>query len=164
MKYPATILLGDDSSAKCVSIACSNNKVFQDTGAKMIHIGKNTRSQIISKSIASNGGTSNYRGLVKICKSASNSYSEVTCDSLLMDNKSTTDTIPTEIVENNTSFLKHEAKVTDIDKEKMFYLNSKGINEKQARHLLVMGFIAPFVSELPLEYAVELNRLVKELI
>jgi Fe-S cluster assembly protein SufB len=161
MKYPATILKGDNSSAKCISIAIAHKDVIQDAGAKMIHIGKNTRSQIISKSIAHNGGNATYRGLVNITKSASNSYADVQCDTLILDKISKTDTIPTEIISNHTSFLKHEAKVTDLDKEKMFYLNSRSINKVNARHLLVLGFVEPFVEELPMEYAVELNRLLK---
>ncbi|MDR1991543.1 MAG: Fe-S cluster assembly protein SufB [Mycoplasmataceae bacterium] len=161
MKYPATILKGDNASAKCISIAIAHHDVIQDAGAKMIHIGKNTRSQIISKSIAHNGGNATYRGLVNITKNATNSYAEVQCDTLILDNKSKTDTIPTEIIANHTSFLKHEAKVTDLDKEKMFYLNSRSIDQQNAKHLLVLGFIEPFVDELPIEYAVELNRLLK---
>jgi Fe-S cluster assembly protein SufB len=161
MKYPATILKGDNSSAKCISIAIAHKDVIQDAGAKMIHIGKNTRSQIISKSIAHNGGNATYRGLVAIAKSASNSYADVQCDTLILDKISKTDTVPTEIISNHTSFLKHEAKVTDLDKEKMFYLNSRSIDKTNARHLLVLGFVEPFVEELPMEYAVELNRLLK---
>ncbi|MDR2828992.1 MAG: Fe-S cluster assembly protein SufB [Mycoplasmataceae bacterium] len=164
MKYPSTILKGNNSSAKCISIATSGTGMVQDTGAKMIHIGKNTRSNIISKSIAKNGGVSNYRGLVKITKSATNSYSEVNCDSLILDNLSKTDTYPTEIISNNTSFIKHEAKITDFDKEVKFFLNSKGLSQKDAEQMLVLGFIKPFSDELPLEYAVELNRLIKQVI
>ena len=162
MKYPATILAGKNSSAKCITIATSHKGVVQDTGAKMIHLAPNTKSLIISKSIAHSGGVANYRGLVNITKQATNSSSTVTCDTLLLDSISKSDTIPTEIISNSSSFLKHEAKVTDLDKEKMFYINSKGINEKDARHLLVLGFVEEFVSELPMEYAVELNRLLKQ--
>jgi Fe-S cluster assembly protein SufB len=161
MKYPATILAGEGSSAKCITIAVAHKGVIQDTGAKMIHLAKNTRSQIISKSIAHSGGNASYRGLVNITKNAINSYAEVTCDTLILDKESKSDTIPTEIINNNSSFLKHEAKVTDFDKEKMFYLNSRNIDEKKAKHLLALGFIQPFTNELPMEYAVELNRLLK---
>jgi Fe-S cluster assembly protein SufB len=164
MKYPTTILNGDNSLAKCVSIATSGNKMKQDTGAKMIHIGKNTRSSIISKSIAANGGISNYRGTVNITKNATNSYSDVNCDTIILDSHSQSDTYPTEIISNNTSFIKHEAKVTDVDKEKLFLLNCKGIESKEARHALILGFISDFTNELPLEYAVELNRLLKQII
>jgi Fe-S cluster assembly protein SufB len=138
--------------------------MIQDTGAKMIHIGKNTRSSIISKSIATNGGTCNYRGLIKITSQASESFSEVICDSLILDDKSKSDTIPNESIYNNTSFIKHEAKVSEMDKEILFYLNSRGIEEKEAKHLFSLGFIQPFIKELPLEYAVELNRLLKTII
>jgi Fe-S cluster assembly protein SufB len=161
MKYPATILKGDYAHARCISIAVAHKDVIQDAGAKMIHLGKNTRSQIISKSIAHSGGNATYRGVVRIEKSATNSYAEVTCDTLILDRLSKSDTIPTEIIKNKSSFLKHEAKVTDLDKEKMFYLNARNINKAQARHLLVLGFVEPFVEELPMEYAVELNRLLR---
>jgi Fe-S cluster assembly protein SufB len=161
MKYPATILKGDHASGKCISIATAHKGVIQDAGAKMIHIGKNTRSQIISKSIAHSGGNATYRGLVNITKTATNSYAEIQCDTLILDDISKSDTVPTEIISNSSSFLKHEAKVTDIDKEKQFYLNARGIDKKQAKHLLVVGFVEPFAEELPMEYAVELNRLLK---
>ena len=161
MKYPATILKGDKSKGKCISIAVSHKGVIQDAGAKMIHIGRNTRSQIISKSIAHNGGNATYRGLVQISKSAVNSASEVVCDTLILDKISKSDTYPTEKVFNKSSVLKHEAKVTDLDKQKLFYLQSRGIDLAIAKQLLVLGFIEDFSNELPLEYSVELNRLLK---
>ena len=161
MKYPATILKGDNSKAKCISIAVSHEGVIQDAGAKMIHIGKNTRSQIISKSIAHSGGNATYRGLVQISKSAINSNSEVVCDTLILDKISKSDTYPTEKVFNKSSVLKHEAKVTDLDNQKLFYLQSRGIDLVTAKQLLVLGFIEDFANELPLEYSVELNRLLK---
>ena len=161
MKYPATILKGNNSKGKCISIAISHKDVIQDAGAKMIHIGKNTRSQIISKSIAHSGGNATYRGLVQISKSATNSASEVVCDTLILDKISKSDTYPTEKVFNKSSVLKHEAKVTDIDNQKLFYLQSRGIDLSTAKQLLVLGFIEDFTNELPLEYSVELNRLLK---
>ena len=161
MKYPATILKGDNSKAKCISIAVSHEGVIQDAGAKMIHVGKNTRSQIISKSIAHSGGNATYRGLVQISKSAINSNSEVVCDTLILDKISKSDTYPTEKVFNKSSVLKHEAKVTDLDNQKLFYLQSRGIDLVTAKQLLVLGFIEDFANELPLEYSVELNRLLK---
>ncbi|MDR0753048.1 MAG: Fe-S cluster assembly protein SufB [Mycoplasmataceae bacterium] len=164
MKYPCSILKGDNSNAKCISIATCNKNMKQDTGAKMIHLGKNTRSQIISKTISSDNGISNFRGLVKITKNAINSFSSIECDTLLLDQTSSSDTIPKEIVENNSSFIKHEAKISNIDKELLFYLNSKGFDEKKAKQLFSLGFIKPFTDLLPLEYAVELNRLLKEII
>jgi Fe-S cluster assembly protein SufB len=159
MKYPTTILKGDGSRGKCISIATAKSGVIQDSGAKMIHIGANTNSYILSKSIAGGGGRANYRGNVSISKSAINSYSEVSCDSIILDSKSSSDTYPTEFINNNSSFIKHEAKITNLDKEKMYYINSRGIDANQAQHLLIMGFIAPFTDALPLEYAVELNHL-----
>jgi Fe-S cluster assembly protein SufB len=159
MKYPATILKGDNACGKCISIATSKRGVVQDSGAKMIHIGKNTKSYIISKSIAGGGGNASYRGLINITKNATNSYSEVSCDSIILDQQSRSDTYPTEIIANSSSFIKHEAKITNLDKEKMYYINSRGIDCKQAQHLLIMGFIAPFTDVLPIEYAVELNHL-----
>ena len=161
MKYPATILKGDNSIGKCISIAVAHKGVVQDAGAKMIHIGRNTRSQIISKSIAHNGGNATYRGLVKIAKTAINSKADVTCDTLLLDKFSKSDTFPTEEIYNKHSSLKHEAKVTDLDQKRLFYLQSKGIDPITAKQLLVLGFIQPFSNELPLEYVVELNRLLK---
>lgn len=161
MKYPATILKGDKSKGKCISIAVSHKGVIQDAGAKMIHIGRNTRSQIISKSIAHSGGNATYRGLVQISKSAINSASEVICDTLILDKFSKSDTYPTEKIFNKSSVLKHEAKVTDLDKQKLFYLQSRGIDLATAKQLLVLGFIEDFSNELPLEYSVELNRLLK---
>lgn len=161
MKYPATILKGDNSIGKCISIAVAHKDVVQDAGAKMIHIGRNTRSQIISKSIAHNGGNATYRGLVKIAKTAISSKADVTCDTLLLDKFSKSDTFPTEEIYNKHSSLKHEAKVTDLDQKRLFYLQSKGIDPITAKQLLVLGFIQPFSNELPLEYVVELNRLLK---
>lgn len=161
MKYPACILKGDNSVGKCISVAIAKKGMIQDAGAKMIHIGKNTRSQIISKSVAIGGGNASYRGLVHIDKNASNSIADVTCDTLILDKKSKSDTFPTERVLNNSSSLKHEATVTDLDKKEMFYLATKGIDETTAKQLLVLGFIKPFSDELPLEYTVELNRLLK---
>jgi Fe-S cluster assembly protein SufB len=163
MKYPCTILRGKNSNARCVSIAVARDEgIVHDTGAKMIHIGKNTKSQIISKSISCNGGNSTYRGLVKITNSASNSCSNVDCETLIIDKKSKSDTYPREIIKNNSSSIKHEAKITNFDKEKIFSLNCKGINNKVAKDLIISGFIEPFSKELPIEYAVELNRLLKE--
>ncbi len=161
MKYPAAILKGDNSKAKCISIAVSHENIIQDAGAKMIHIGKNTKSQIISKSIAHNGGNATYRGLIRIAKTATNAISDVVCDTLILDKKSKSDTFPTEKIFNNTSTIKHEAKVTDIDQQKLFYLQSKGIDLTTAKQLLVLGFIKDFTNELPIEYSVELNRLLK---
>ena len=162
MKYPCSILKGDNSSANSLSIAYAKNGQNLDAGAKMIHIGKNTKSNIISKSIAENNGISNYRGLVKITKNANNSVAKVKCDTLILDNISKSDTYPKNILENNTSVLEHEATISKISEEKLNYLMSKGLNEDKCKELLVLGFIADFKKELPMEYAVEINRLIKD--
>lgn len=161
MKYPACILKGDYAKGSCTTIALADNSQMQDTGAKMIHIGKHTKSNILSKSIARNGGNASYRGLVKITKSAENSYANVKCDTILLDEKSKSDTFPTNICQNKTSSLEHEATVSKIDPSQLFYLMTRGIDENKATELLIMGFIEAFREELPLEYAVELNKLLK---
>lgn len=161
MKYPCVVLKGDNSSGTCITIAAANTNQIQDTGAKMIHIGKNTKSNIISKSIASNKGNATYRGKVHVKASSLNSISTIKCDTILLDDISKSDTIPTNIIENNTSILEHEATISKISEEKLFYLMSRGINETLAKELVVMGFIDEFKKELPMEYAVELNQLLK---
>lgn len=161
MKYPATILFGDNSTSECISVAVANKNVTQDSGAKMIHIGKNTKSKIISKGVSIGNGHSVYRGLVKIGKSATNSISFVECDTLLLNNDSTSDAFPTEILENNTSSITHEAVISKISNEQLFYLMSKGFSKQKAEHLIVIGFLNEFSNELPMEYAVELNQLLK---
>lgn len=159
MKYPSCILKGDYSMGNSISIAYAKKGQYLDAGAKMIHIGKNTKSNIISKSIAENGGVSNYRGTTKITSSAINSKANVKCDTIILDDISKSDTIPKNIVLNDSSELEHEASVSKISKEKMFYLNSKGLDEDTAKKMIIMGFIDEFKNELPMEYAVELNRL-----
>ena len=161
MKYPSCILNGEYAKGNCISIAVATSNQFQDTGAKMIHLAPNTKSSIISKSIALKGGISNYRGTVNITKNASNSYAYIKCDTIIIDDKSKSDTIPKNIVDNETSFIEHEATVSKIDEEKLFYLMSRGLSEDKARELLMMGFIDRFREELPMEYAVELNALLK---
>ncbi len=161
MKYPCCILKGDRAKGTCISIAVASKNQYQDAGAKMIHVGKNTSSSIISKSICKEGGVANYRGLVEIKPVAKNSYSHVECDTLILDDKSSSDTIPTNIVNNNFSNIEHEATVSKIDEDELFYLMSRGLSKKEATHLIVMGFIEPFSKELPMEYAVELNQLIK---
>ena len=127
----------------------------------MIHIGKNTKSNIVSKSIASNGGNATYRGKVDIKKSATNSESMVKCDSLILDDESMSDTIPVNIVGNFSSNIEHEATISKINDDVLFYLMSRGIPEERATELIVLGFIDKFKNELPMEYAVELNQLIK---
>ena len=161
MKYPSCILKGKGAKGNCISIAVASKNQFQDAGAKMIHLAPNTTSKIISKSIAANGGTSNYRGTIKINKDAKNSKSIIKCDTIILDDKSKSDTIPKNIVENDTSYLEHEATVSKLDEEKLFYLMSRGLDEERAKELLIIGFIDEFRENLPMEYAVELNALLK---
>ena len=161
MKYPSCILKGKGASGKCISIAVAKDDQIQDAGAKMIHLAPNTKSDIISKSIAASGGEATYRGTVHIAKDAINSVSNVKCDTIIIDSKSKSDTIPKNIVSNNSSILNHEATVSKISKDKLFYLMSKGISEERAKELIIMGFIERFREELPMEYAVELNQLLK---
>ena len=161
MKYPSCILKGKGASGDCISIAVASKNQIQDAGAKMIHLAPNTTSKIISKSIAANGGISNYRGTVKISKDAVYSQSTIKCDTIILDNKSKSDTIPKNIVENSTSYLEHEATVSKLDEEKLFYLMSRGLDEERAKELLIIGFIDEFRENLPMEYAVELNALLK---
>ena len=161
MKYPCCVLKGDNSRGTCITISVAKSGQEQDSGARMIHIGKNTKSNIVSKSIAGNGGNATYRGKVEIKKNALNSDAMVKCDSLILDDKSMSDTIPTNIVGNVTSNIEHEATVSKISDDVLFYLMSRGIPEERATELIVLGFIDEFKSELPMEYAVELNQLIK---
>lgn len=163
MKYPSCILKGDNSMGNSISIAYAKEGQVLDAGAKMIHIGKNTKSNIVSKSIASDGGIANYRGEVKISSSATSSSATVKCDTIILDNKSKSDTYPKNIVSNDSSTLEHEASVSKLSEDKLFYLMSKGLSENEAKELYISGFIGDFKSELPMEYAVELNRLLKSI-
>ena len=162
MKYPSCILKGDNAVGNSISIAYAKVGQVLDAGAKMIHLGKNTKSSIISKSIAEAGGIANYRGTTRITKNAFNSEATIKCDTIILDDLSKSDTFPKNIVANQSSKLTHEATVSKLDADKLFYLCSKGLTEDQARELLIMGFITDFKNELPMEYAVELNRLIKE--
>ena len=161
MKYPCCVLKGDNSSGTCITISVAKNKQMQDSGARMIHIGKNTKSNIISKSIASLGGNATYRGKVEIKKNALNSEALVKCDSLILDDLSMSDTIPVNVVSNVSSNIEHEATVSKINDDVLFYLMSRGMTEEKATELIVLGFIDKFKEELPMEYAVELNQLIK---
>lgn len=161
MKYPAIILKGDNSVGTTISIAVSSKDQIQDAGSKMIHLGKNTSSNIISKSISKNGGNSIYRGLIYHDEKAINSKTNVECDTLILDELSKSDTIPINIIKNGTSTFQHEAKVSKISEELLYYIRSRGISEEQANEMIIMGFIEPFTRELPMEYAIELNQLLK---
>ena len=161
MKYPACILAGEGAKGTCISIAVASKGQYQDAGARMIHLAPNTTSTIISKSIVRGGGIANYRGKVMHGKSAINCKSHVECDTLILDDISKSDTIPTNVMMNNESFIEQEATVSKINEEQLFYLMSRGIKEKDAVQMIIMGFIEPFSKELPMEYAVELNQLIK---
>ena len=162
MKYPCCILKGDRSEGTCISIAVATEDQIQDTGARMIHSGKNTKSKIISKSIARKGGNATYRGKARIDKKASHAESLIKCDTLILDRESKSDTIPTNIVENKQSSLEHEATVSKISDDNLFYLMTKGIPKEKCEELIILGFLDKFKEELPMEYAVELNQLLKK--
>ena len=164
MKYPACILKGDNASGTCITISVAGKGQEQDTGARMIHLGKNTKSKIISNSIAKNGGNATYRGKIEIKKGATNSESLVKCDSLILDELSKSDTYPVNINNNETSNIIHEATVSKISEENLLYLMSRGISREKATELIILGFIDKFKQELPMEYAVELNQLIKRVL
>ena len=161
MKYPGCILAGDRAKGNCISIAVAGKGQYQDAGARMIHLGKDTSSTIISKSIVKGGGKANYRGTVRHMDGALGAKSHVECDTLILDDISSSDTIPTNEIRNGDSYIEHEATVSKISEERLFYLMSRGLSEKEATQMIVMGFIEPFSKELPMEYAVELNQLIK---
>lgn len=161
MKYPCCVLKGDRAKGSTISVAVASQGQFQDTGAKMIHLGKDTSSNIISKSISKDGGTANFRGQIHIAKGALNARAHEECDTLIIDNHSYSDTIPNNVVENASSYLEHEASVSKINEDQLFYLMSRGLSKAQATQMIVMGFLEPFAKELPMEYAVELNQLIK---
>lgn len=161
MKYPACVLAGEYARGTTISVAVASKHMYLDAGAKMIHLANNTSSNIVSKSIARNGGKVNYRGLVSHNKNAIDAKSKIECDTLLLDNISTSDTIPSNIVKNNSSTIEHEATVSKVSEQQLFYLMSRGLTQEQATEMIVMGFIEPFTRELPMEYAVELNQLIK---
>lgn len=160
MKYPAVILAGEGAKGTMLSVAMANGNQIQDTGAKMIHLAPNTSSSIVSKSIAKNGGTTNYRGMVTFGKEAHHSASHVECDTMMMDDFSHSDTLPINETRVSDVTFEHEATVSKVSEEQLYYLMSRGLTEAQATEMIVMGFVEPFAKELPMEYAVELNRLI----
>lgn len=160
MKYPAVILAGEGAKGTMLSVAMANGNQIQDTGAKMIHLAPNTSSSIVSKSIAKNGGTTNYRGIVTFGKEAHHSASHVECDTMMMDDFSHSDTLPINETRVSDVTFEHEATVSKVSEEQLYYLMSRGLTEAQATEMIVMGFVEPFAKELPMEYAVELNRLI----
>ncbi|NQV91666.1 Fe-S cluster assembly protein SufB [Candidatus Woesearchaeota archaeon] len=161
MLYPCSILRGENASSDSLSIAFAGKGQHQDVGAKAIHTAPNTRSNINSKSISKNGGIGDYRGLVLIKPNARGSQTSVVCDALIMDDHSISNTYPFLKIENNDVDAAHEAKVGKISEEAIFYLQSRGLSEERATQIIVQGFISPIIRELPLEYAVELNRLIE---
>jgi len=161
MLYPASILKGDNSKSDHLGIAFANKGQIQDTGAKVFHIGKNTSSRIQMKSISKNGGTSIFRGDIRVAKTAENAMSQIECDALILDPVSISDTIPIIKVDSPSATVNHEARVGKLDEEDIFYITSRGIPTEQAEAMIVNGFINPIVRELPLEYAVEMNRLIE---
>ena len=161
MKYPCCVLKGDNSKGTCITISVAGSGQIQDTGARMIHVGKNTTSNIVSKSIARNGGNATYRGKAFIGLSAIDSIASVKCDTLILDEESKSDTVPVNQCFNCSSSIEHEATVSKISEDNLFYMMSRGIPKERAMDLIILGFIEKFREELPMEYAVELNQLIK---
>ncbi len=161
MLYPCSILKGRNAQADHLGIAFANADQIQDTGAKVYHVGENTGSRIVMKSISKAGGKSVYRGDLRIAKTAKNAISQVECDALILDDHSISDTFPNIKVDTNSATINHEARVGRLNDEDIFYLTSRGIPVAQAEAMIVNGFINPIVRELPLEYAIEMNRLIE---
>lgn len=160
MKYPSVYLMGKGARGEVLSIAFASSQQHLDAGAKMIHFAPQTSSRIISKSIAKEGGRTSYHGLVQIMPEAIKSSTYVSCDALLIDEKSRSDTYPTMKIKTSDTQVQHEATVEKLGQEKIFYLSTRGIDKNSAEGLLVNGFIEPVVKEIPLEYSIELNRLI----
>ena len=161
MKYPGIYLMGRKAYGETLSIAFAGKNQHQDTGAKMVHLAPDTTSKITSKSVSRANGRSTYRGLLKVAKGSTNVKSTVRCDALLLDDTSKTDTYPYMEIDQEDATVTHEATVGKIGDEQIFYLMSRGFSEEEALSLIVNGFMEPFTKELPMEYAVELNRLIK---
>lgn len=160
MKYPSCILQGKGARGEMLSIAVAGEGQHQDAGAKMIHLAPNTRSRIVAKSVSREGGRSSYRGMVVMGPKARGAVAKVVCDALILDSASRSDTYPTNRILNNDVSLEHEAVVSKISEEQLFYLQARGFTKEEAEGLIIKGFLEPVIRELPLEYAVELNRLV----
>jgi len=159
-KYPSCILQGDNSVGEFYSVAITNNYQKADTGTKMIHLGKNTKSKIISKGISAGHGDNTYRGLVRISSKAKNSRNYTQCDSLLMGNKCGAHTVPYIENKNSSSIIEHEATTSKINEEQLFYCNQRGLNQEEAISLIVNGFCKDVLQQLPMEFAVEAQKLV----
>jgi Fe-S cluster assembly protein SufB len=161
MKYPAIILRGPGAHAEVLSLTFAGRGQHQDAGAKAIHLAPHTTSVITSKSVSKDGGRTSYRGLVKVVRGAKGVRSSVRCDALLLDEDSRSDTYPTMEIDEQDVTISHEATVSKVGEEQLFYLQSRGIDEQEATKMIVNGFVEPVVKELPMEYAVELNRLIE---
>ena len=161
MKYPSCYLLGEKAHGEILSLAFATKNQHQDTGGKAIHFAPNTTSKITSKSISKDGGRTSYRGLLKVHPDAEGSRSNVVCDALLLDDKSRSDTYPSIEIDAEDVTVGHEASVTKVGEEQLFYLTSRGLTKEEATTMVVGGFIEPLVKELPMEYAIEMNRLIQ---
>jgi Fe-S cluster assembly protein SufB len=161
MKYPSVYLMGEGAHGEVLSLAFAGKGQHQDAGGKIVHIAPNTSSIITSKSISKAGGRSSYRGLLKVAKGATNAKASVVCDALILDAESASDTYPYIEIEESDVTVGHEASVTKVSEEQLFYLMSRGVTEQQAAGMIVSGFIEPIVKELPMEYALEMNRLIE---
>jgi Fe-S cluster assembly protein SufB len=161
MKYPSCYLMGPRAHGEILSMAFAADHQHQDTGGKIIHLAPNTTSKITSKSICKGGGRASYRGLLKVHDGAKNSKSNVVCDALLLDEHSQSDTYPYIEIEEKLVSIGHEASVSKVGEDQLFYLMSRGLSEEEAITMVVSGFIEPLVKELPMEYAVEMNRLIQ---
>ena len=159
MKYPAVWLMGEGASGEVLSVAYAKDGQHQDAGAKMVHNAPNTTSNILSKSISKGEGRTSYRGLVAVKKGAHNARAAVKCDALMLDEASRSDTYPYMEIEEEDATIEHEATVSKISDDQLFYMQARGIEEDEAMAMIVRGFIEPIARELPMEYAVELNRL-----
>jgi Fe-S cluster assembly protein SufB len=161
MKYPSCMLMGKGAHGEILSIAFAGKGQHHDTGGKVIHLAPDTTSKIISKSISKDGGRASYRGLMRVNKGNKNVKSNVVCDALLLDDHSRTDTYPYIEIDEQDVTIGHEASVSKIEEEQLFYLMSRGLSEEEAASMVVSGFIEPLVKELPMEYAIEMNRLIQ---
>ena len=161
MKYPSIYLLGERAHGEILLIAFAGEGQHQDAGGKIIHAAPKTTSSIFSKSISKDGGRATYRGLLEVAQGATESKSKVVCDALLLDEQSRSDTYPTIRIDEYNANVGHEASVSKVGEEKLFYLQSRGLDEEEASRMIVSGFIEPIAKELPMEYSVEMNRLIE---
>jgi Fe-S cluster assembly protein SufB len=161
MKYPSVWMMGEHAKGSVLSVAFAGKGQHQDTGSKMLHLAPHTSSEVISKSISREGGRSSYRGLIQVNPGAHHSKSTVKCDALLVDTTSRSDTYPYVDIREDDVTMGHEATVSKINDDQLFYLMSRGLSEDEAMAMIVRGFIEPIAKELPMEYALELNRLIE---